>query len=335
MSFSKRWAVLTVFSVLLVLHGSAAHTDAQNTLAGFVYDDRRSPLAFVDVELMNEISVVLNRTRTNGSGRYEFSGLSDGRFYVRVLPFRHNLQDRTEEVTIQTLSILGSGSSYVQQDFYLQSKSVSGAALSNEVVFAQDVPVVAEMLYKEGLAAFESKDAKGGVAKLVAAIENFPTYFAALQRLGSELMNLGDHTEAVKCFIRAAEVNPKSVASFYNLGVSLNKLGKDYNPAALVALEKASVLAPKSFVIELQIGKIHREQGDFQRAEEHLLKAKKLAENSVPEIHKELAQLYGNDLKDFRKAADELEMYMKASNKSDQKTKEQIENLRRKAKASS
>ena len=140
------------------------------------------------------------------------------------------------------------------------------------------------------------------------------------------------YLEATQFFIRAAEVNPKSSKTFYFMGFALNSLGEEYNPAALKALAKASELAPSSFEVELLTGKIHRELKNFLEAEKHLLKAKKLADTKIPEIHKELAQLYGNDLKDYGKAADELELYLKASNKkNDEKIKKQIEDLRVKA----
>ncbi|REJ75725.1 MAG: hypothetical protein DWQ47_09695 [Acidobacteria bacterium] len=327
----------TIFALALFLLVSTLQVYAQggSTISGFIYDDRRNPLSDVDVELLDEIDVVQKRTRTNSAGKYEFTGLSDGRWQIRALPFRYNLHDKTETVTVHTLSILGTGSSFVTHDMYLQRKGPPSLGFTTGVVFAQEIPPDAEVLYEEGVTAFENKNAQIGVEKLTAAIEKFPTYYSALQKLGVELMSLDQNMDAVKCFIRAAEVNPKSTATFYNMGMALNKLGKEYNDASLVALNKAKVLAPDSYLIELQMGKIYREKEEFEKAEEHLLKAKKLAESSVPEIHKELAQLYGNDIKDYRKAADELEAYMRSSNQNDSKMKAQIDNLRRKAKESS
>ena len=71
-------------------------------------------------------------------------------------------------------------------------------------------------------------------------------------------------------------------------------------------------------------------------AEQHLLSAKKQSPTKVPEIQKELAQLYANDMKKYKEAADELEQYVKASKLSDEdnaKTKQLIADLRVKAKS--
>ena len=113
----------------------------------------------------------------------------------------------------------------------------------------------------------------------------------------------------------------------------MTKPGKNFNKAALKALEKAYILAPASWEVAYLIGKIERQEGNFSEAEVYLLKSKKLADERIPEIHIELAQLYGNDLKQYGKAADELELYLKASKKKkDEKTKKQITDLREKAK---
>jgi tetratricopeptide (TPR) repeat protein len=86
------------------------------------------------------------------------------------------------------------------------------------------------------------------------------------------------------------------------------------------------------------LGKVERAEGKYQEAEKHLLQAKKVSKNPIPEIHKELAQLYGNDLKKYKEAADELELYLKASKLEDgeeKKVKKIISDLRGKANSTS
>ena len=83
------------------------------------------------------------------------------------------------------------------------------------------------------------------------------------------------------------------------------------------------------------LGKVERSAGKFTDAEKHLLQAKKLSNSKTPEIHKELSQLYADDLKKYKEAADELELYLKSSKLKDEeerKTKIVISNLREKAK---
>jgi tetratricopeptide (TPR) repeat protein len=322
-------------SLLLLFILIFAQSSLASTIAGFVYDQNRNPVTNVDVELLNENYNVLLRTKTNGVGRYEFGNLGDGRFYVRVLPFRYSLEDQTQEVVVTTLSLLGAGNGNFEQDFFLSYKKGGLGDTTTGVVFVQEIPKEAEEIYKEAEKDFSEKKTTEGMNKLIKAIEIFPTYYAASQRLGIELLLAEQYLEAAKLFIRAAEVNPKSSRAFYYMGFSLNKLGKKYNKGASNALKQAVILAPASWEVAFLAGKIEREEGNYAEAEKHLLKSKKLSEAKNPEIHKELAQLYANDLKQYGKAADELELYMKTSKIDDNKIKEKIADLRNKAKKNS
>ena len=135
--------------------------------------------------------------------------------------------------------------------------------------------------------------------------------------------------------MKAVEVNPRSATSFFYMGYSFYNLGKDYHKAALTSLNQALVLAPASIQVLLVLGKTERSFGKLNEAEKHLLQAKKLSTSKVPEIHKELSQLYANDLKKFKEAADELELYLKATKLKDNEEEEiktLIGKLREKAK---
>lgn len=328
----RRIGLLSLFLFLALVSAQSA---AASTIGGFVYDRQRNPIAEVDVELLNENYVVRGRTKTNSIGRYEFMGIGDGRYYIRVLPFRFNFEDQTQEVIVETLSLLGSGNGNFEKDFYLVRKKGGLDDTTTGVVFAQEVPKEAEELYKRAESDLSAKRQADAIKNLVEAIKIFPTYYAASQRLGIELLKNGQYKDAASLFIRAAEVNPKSSRAFYYMGFALNQVGKEYNSAALKALEKAAVLAPASWEVAFLIGKIERQEGDFPSAEKNLLKAKKLADVRVPNIHIELSQLYANDLKQFDKAADELELYLKATDKNDATIKEKIADLRLKAKKQS
>lgn len=327
-----RFLLLFAFFVLLVTQASAGFT---GTIGGFVYDDQRNPVIEVDVELLNENYATRARVKTNGIGRYQFANIADGRYYVRVMPFRYNLEDAQELVIVDSFSIVGGGVTYVDQDFYLKRKQGGLGETTTGVIFVQEVPKSAEDKFNSAIEALGKGENSEGSKLLIAAINEFPTYFAASHRLGMVLLTAKQNMDAVKMFMRAAEVNPKSSVTFYYMGFALSQLGKEYNPAALKALEKARILAPSAYQVPLLEGKLFRQEGDYVKAEKSLISAKKLANEKVPEIHMELSQLYGNDLKQYGKAADELELYLKASDQKDEKVKKVISDLRAKAKGSS
>lgn len=308
-----------------------------STIQGIVYDKQRNALSEIEVELLNDFYQTIQRTRTDGSGRYQFNGVNDGRYSVKVFAFRYDLQDQELPVEIVTLNVRGTqGVSLQLLDFYLSPKKGGLAESEIGVVFAQDIPPNARKVYEKAVKDISDKRTNEGIMGLNEAVKLFPDYYLALHRIGKELYVLKKYTESVPFLLKAAEVNPKSATSFYYLGYSFHNLGSQYNKAAIRTLNQAYILAPSSTQVLYALGKVERSGGKYQDAEKHLLQAKKLSKVGVPEIHKELAQLYADNLKKYKEAADELELYLKASKldgTSAAQTKKVIIGLREKAKS--
>jgi tetratricopeptide (TPR) repeat protein len=344
--FSKKLVVNRIIFGLLFLGlfvFSAQNSFASSTISGTIYDKQRNTLSDVDVELLNDFYQQVKRTRTDGSGRYQFDGLNDGRFTVRVMAFRFDLEDQSQSVEINTLNIQGTqGTSFQLLDFYMFPRKGGLADSELGVVFAQNIPAEAKKTYEKALSDLSGKRTNDGIMGLNKAVGLFPDYYLALHRLGKELFVLKKYPEAAQFFFKAAQVNPKSATSFYYLGYSLYNMnknkGKEYNKAALAALNESNKLAPASAQVLYILGKIERADGNFESAEKHLLEAKKVSKVTVPEIHKELAQLYSNDMKKYNEAADELEIFLKNNKPSENEKKEMkkvISDLREKAKSQS
>lgn len=318
---------------------SAQNAFAVSSISGTVYDSQRNILSDVNVELLNDYYQQIKRTITDGAGRYSFEGLKDGRYTVRVMAFRYDLEDQSQLVEINTVRFDGTeGTSFLIQDFNMFPRKGGLADSELGVVFAQNIPNEAKKTYERALKDISSKRTTDGIMGLNKAVELFPDYYLALHRLGKELFILKKYQEAAQFFFKAAQVNPKSATSFYYLGTSLHNMGKEYDKAALAALNEANKLAPASAQVLFVLGKVERANGNFVNAEKYLLEAKKISKVTVPEIHKELAQLYGNDMKKYNEAADELEIYLKNNKPSDDEKKEMkkvISDLREKAKSQS
>lgn len=336
--FDLQRTVFTLFFIFAI--GIFAQVSFASTISGFVYGVNQTPLVDVDIELLNENYQARGRTRTEGSGRYEFNGLADGNYFIRAMPFRYNYQDLTVRVTIITFNVRGEGlgNSFVTQDFYLQPKKGGIAEYELGVIFVQEIPKDARQAFNSADKAFLGKRSQEGVDELFNAIKIFPEYYDALYRMGKELYILEKYKDAWQFLLKATEVNPKSGPAFYYLGECFDRLGDGYQKAAITSLTHASTLIPNMPQVFYTLGKVERSVGKFKEAEEHLLKAKKLAKEPVAQIQKELAQLYGNDLKKYKEAADELELYLKAgklTKEEEQQTKKLIESLRNKAQTKS
>jgi tetratricopeptide (TPR) repeat protein len=325
----------TIFLILVffLVFWSVQNASA-STISGYVYDNHNNALIDVDVELLNENYQLRSRSRSDGSGRYTFDGLGDGRFYVKAMPFRYDYQDQQQEVYINSISAVGGGASvgFYTQDFYLVPRKGSLEEVEASVIFAQDIPKDAKKLYEKAVQDFSKKRPEEGANELKESIKIFPDYFLALNRLGKEYFLKGLYSEAYQMLIKAANVNPKSPTTLFFLGYSLHKL--NYNKAALVALNQAHNLSPASVALLWTLGVVERAEGKFTEAEKHLLQAKKLAKTPVADIHWELAQLYGENLKKYESAADELESFLKARPDAQDaaKIKDMIKKLKEKAK---
>lgn len=339
MSARGKWFAVKIFLGVIFLFPIlflSQNVSASNIITGTVYDIKRNFVADVDVELLDEYYRVVRRSKTDSVGRYEFTVENNGNYTIRVLPFRYDFEEQTRYVEISSISARPgeTGSSYNYEDFYLAPKKGGLKELELSVVFAQEVPREAEQAYKKAIDDLSKKKTEEGIGELRTAVSLFPKYYAALYRLGQELFLKQGFGESAQFFIRAAEVNQKSGNAFYYTGYALYNLGKAYDKAAITALNQAHMIAPGSVPVLWLLGKIERESGKFVDAEKHLLQAKKLAQNKDPRVHQELSILYGNDLKKYKEAADELELYLKASKPGDEeekKVKKVISSLREKA----
>lgn len=325
--------ILHVFLIVVCL--LISQQTYASTIAGFVYDNRRNPLVEVDVELLDDYYRLINRTKTNASGRYEFNGLKDGRFTVKVLPFRYDFTDESAMVEIANVANVAGGqsNSYMTQDFYLSPRKGSLAETELGVVFVQEVPKEAEQLYTAALRDFSKKKNTEAIIGLRKAIAVFPNYYSALHSLGKELFLKGEYGEALQFLLKAAEINTKSPTTYYYLGYALIKL--NYNKAAIIPLTRALFLSPSSVQVLYLLGIAELSEKKYAEAEKHLLQAKKLSKTVIPDILWQLAHLYGNNLKRYKEAADELESYLKAGEFDDthkSKVKKIIAELREKAK---
>lgn len=339
MRFSAKTLLTVFFSLFLVSVAFTSSASAQSTISGIVYDKQRNPLVDLDLELLNDLYQTVKRTKTDGSGRYAFDGLSNGRWYVRAYAFRYDLEDAQQEVFIDTQNIRGGqGSGFFVNDFYLMPRKGGLAESELGVVFAQEVPPAAKKLYEQGVEEINKKKIDEGIKSLNQAVQTFPNYFLALSRIGKELYFQKRYEEAAQFLLKAVDVNPKSATSYYYLGSAFIKMGPDYNKAARACLDQAHVMAPGSIQILWAMGRAERAAKMFVEAEQHLLQAKKIGGSGISEIHKELTELYSNDLKKYKEAADELELFIKTASLSDEEKasyKKILAGLRDKAKKQS
>ena len=284
-------------------------TQNRSTISGYVFDQQRRPLAQIPVELINDVNSVIQRTRTDGSGRFFFSGLPSGRFSIKVMPLGTNYEEQTQDVEISGVNALGrSVSDNVQKDFYLRLPQDNKNTV-NAAIFIQEVPENARKTYEKAISDLDNNKVEAGVEGLQKALELFPTYYLALERLGLIYLHQQKYENALEVLTKVVTVNPRSFNGWY--GLSYANYAQEQSAAAVESGEKAVSLNSNSVNALLILGISQRQAKQYKEAEKSLLKAKKLDKGKTPDIYWNLALLYTHNLKRYKDAANELELYLK------------------------
>jgi tetratricopeptide (TPR) repeat protein len=336
MTTIKTVKFLFISTVAILCTCGSVIAQANNSISGFVFSSKRNPIANVSVELLDEFHRLISRVKTQDSGRYIFSRVPQGRYFVMVSSLSSEYEESTKEIEIVNITRQSgsttavSASENVQLDFYLRNKRTLNPTTSNNVVFAQEIPQEAQKHYKNGLDKLKENKQKEGMEEILKAIAIFPQYYLALEKLSQEFIKQGNYKISFDFANKAVEVNPKSYESWYAIGYSAYQLKKFEE--AVKALNIAISLNQSSVNALFLIGVNLRQVGKFLEAKENLIKAKKVADKPIPEIHWQLALLYTNDLKKYSLAADELELFLKATKnyQETEKVKKLIKTLRTK-----
>jgi tetratricopeptide (TPR) repeat protein len=322
---------------LAMASSQAVLAQGRNEISGTVFSELGRPVADVYVELVTDLGSSLTRIRTNASGRFTFGGLTNGTYRVRILPYGTDYREQTQEVTLANVSST-SGSDRQQLEIYLRlnERAKSGPfALVAGVIFAQEVPREAQKLYDEGVSQLAEKKEAKGFESLKKAIEIFPTYYLALDRLGGEYAVRGisdrNYLEAgLVLLTKASEVNPKGFSSAFGLGLVQYHLGQTNQ--AIESLRRATTLYGKAADAYLWLGKALKRASTLDQAEAAFKRANELTKGKSSEVHWQTAGLY-HDQKRYKEAADEFELFLKTQPKSAdaEKIRELIKQLREKA----
>jgi len=280
----------------------------RSSVWGFVFDAERRPVGEVQVELLNDVNSVLQRTKTNGSGRFFFRGLAQGRFVIRVLPLGTNYEEQTQDVEIYPI---GGGRDNVQKDIYLRVRKSTSLSATSGTVFVQEVPEEAKTVYQKALSDLDGDRVEAGVGALENALKIFPTYYMALEKLGLIYTQQQKFEKARDTFARAVAVNSRSYNGWY--GLSYANYALKQSEDAVEAARKAVSLNSDSKDALLFLGLSLRQAKRYEEAEKQLKLADKLTKGESPDIHWNLALLYAHNLKRYKDAADELERYLQTS----------------------
>lgn len=306
----------------------------QSTFAilGTVRDTGGQRVTSIRVSLLDENYHSIRTVFVDSSGRFQFRGLRQGIYLVRVEPVGTPYDEQTQRVEFQSLTGTGGGAEEPYMiDFVLKRKTNPGDAIAKEVVFTQTVPDAARAEYERGVEFLNNNKADQADVSLQKAIALFPDYFLALDLLGTEAVKRGQFAAALPLLAHAVEVNPRAPKTLYALGVANLKL--NHLAEAIDWLKKAASEDAANPNVYVMLGQAYGNNHDYDQSVIALKKAIELGGSQAADVHFYLASIYNKQGK-YAEAVKELEIYLKEGKNIDrEKIKTAIENLKAKEKA--
>ena len=239
------------------------------------------------------------RTASAGEdGVFNFNNLEPGPYTLTI--------DAGREFEVQRESVfLGGGSMNQTVPVYLRLRPEAHPALAG-------VPKPAVDLFVRGLEASRKGDAEKALGLLEQAVAQHAQFGLAHGELGLIHLRAGRLDKALESLRAAQKALPDDAEVQLNYGVALTQK-RDF-PEAEKQLRRALKKMDKSAAGHMYLGVALIGLKDIDGAERELQQAAKLGGSQMGAAHKYLGGIYWAK-KDYKRAADELETYLKLSPK--------------------
>lgn len=323
-----------VFLILAmaVLIGCSTATVAQTIydIEGAVYGPDSNAIPNVLVTLETQARAQIDQNMTNSDGRYRFGGVAAGIYYISAKANETEFQPSVLKIELINTAVNITNYATERVDFSLKYAPRRSDLEPAGTVFAQAIPPEAEKAYLAAINSLAKSDKAQAAAQLKKALEIFPTYFLALQRLGSLLVESERYEDAVVSLRKAIEVNAKGTQSHLELGVAYVNL--DQLKEGIAELNVALRFDPKLVRAHLYLGMALIAVGDLDSAEKALKQAYALGGPTQGRAaHLYLASIYSMR-KQYQKAINEMEAYLRENPKAPNaaKIQEAIQKLKAK-----
>src|SRR6266516_718271 len=295
--------------------GDSAGTSGGRAIQGRVFQPSgKTPDSGVRITLESPYSGT-RTTVADGDGAFTFNNLAAGPYQVTIDA------GKDFEIARESVNIEGAAPVY-QIPVYLRLK-----AENNPAFFG--VPKPAIDLYNKGSESGRKGDSKKAVEQLRAAVDLYPQFALALNELGVHYLRLAQPDKAAEALQAALKLRPDEVSPRLNYGIALLNLKRlEESEKELRQVLKTNDAMPTA---HMYLGIALMSQRKLDEAEKELLKATQANSLEVAMDHRYLGGIYWGK-RDYKRAADELETYLKLVPKAAdaEKTKAAIKELRSK-----
>lgn len=338
-------AALLIFVPVILAYGQggvdSVGTGGRHKIQGRIYfpSGRRSDAQAVKVVLDSTSSESISLV-ADLNGSFTFNSLAPGS-YTLTIDAGEAYELARESVTIDELSVRGrsvsgaeSARTNIPRTFNvmvsLQPKRLR-AGTRPSVVNASlaAVPKPAVELYEKALDSVRAGDSKKAVEQLRGAVSYYPEFTLALNELGVQYLKLGMPDKAAEAFRSVLKIRPDESAARLNYGIALHDK-REYAEAE-AQLRQAIQRNDSSWAAHMYLGVTLIHLRRYDEAEKELVRSLILGGDQLSLPHYYLGGIYWGK-RDYKRAADELEKYLKLSPKAPdaERTRAAIKELRTK-----
>lgn len=253
----------------------------------------------------------------DSNGHFTFRGLSPGRYEV-IVEGGDDYETAADSIYIDTeprtrRSSLPTVPRAYSVMFHLKPKASPGTGKPG-VINAKlaTVPASARDLYNKALEAARAGDSHRAVDLLKTALSQFPDFALALNELGVQYLILGQPAQAVEALRSAIKLQPDAFVVRLNYGIALLN-HRDFTEAE-TQLREALTRNSEAPTAHMYLGITLVNQRKYDEAEQSLQNAIAKGGNNISQAHYYLGGIYWQR-KDYKRAADELELYLKLAPK--------------------
>jgi len=272
----------------------------------------------------------------DADGAFHFRNIDSGS-YTLTVEAGEDYEPATESIYIEGSSSMSGGIRMsnpvriIQVPIYLQLRRTARTGAKPGVLNAAlaAAPKPAAELYNKAVEAIQAGQTKKAVELLRGAISLYPEFALALNELGVQYLRLGQPDRAAEVLQTTLKLKPDAVVPRLNYGIAL--LEKKQFAEAEAQLREVLKKNDSAATAHLYLGITLIHLQNYDEAEKELQRALGIAGNDLSQSHYYLGGLYWRK-KEYKRAADELETYLKLVPKAPdaERTRASVKELRAK-----